>query len=95
MMTGKMMRGSAPVLLIGLLAACATPAHLQSQGGTGFGTGATGYGAPAAAPYAAPPAYRNLDDVLTHHAGSIRVNHRLGPLGVVMARSDVHDPYRD
>jgi hypothetical protein len=55
MMTGKMMRGSAPVLLIGLLAACATPAHLQSQGGTGFGTGATGYGAPAAAPYAAPP----------------------------------------
>lgn len=43
----------------------------------------------------APPAYKNLDDVLTHHTGSIRVNHRLRPLGVVMARSDVHDPYRD
>jgi len=41
------MRRSAPFLLIGLLAACATPAHLQSQGGTGFGAGATGYGAPA------------------------------------------------
>ena len=52
-----MMRRSAPLLLIGLVAACATPAHLQSQGSSGFGPGATGYGAPAAAPaYPAAPA---------------------------------------
>lgn len=54
------MRRSAPLLLIGLLAACATPAHLRPQDGTGFGPGATGYGAPApsypAAPTAAPVA---------------------------------------
>ncbi len=55
-----MMRRSAPLLLIGLLAACATPAHLQPQSGAGFGDGATGYGAPAttypSAPAAAPVA---------------------------------------
>lgn len=65
MITGDIMRHAAPLLLIGLLAACATPAHLQPQGGTGFGEGATGYGAtgygaPAAtypsAPVAAPVA---------------------------------------
>lgn len=51
-----MMRRSAPLLLIGLVAACATPAHLQSQGSSGFGPGATGYGAPAAPSYPAAPA---------------------------------------
>lgn len=56
-----MMRHAAPLLLIGLLAACAPPAHLQPQGGTGFGEGATGYGAtgygaPAAAYPTAPAA---------------------------------------
>lgn len=50
-----MMRRSAPLLLVGLLAACATPAHLQPQSSTGFGTGATGYGAPPATTYAPAP----------------------------------------
>jgi tRNA-splicing ligase RtcB len=43
----------------------------------------------------APEAYKRLPDVLTAHAGSIRVKHRLRPLGVAMAGRDVRDPYRD
>ena len=43
----------------------------------------------------APEAYKRLPDVLAAHAGSVRVKHRLRPLGVAMAGRDVHDPYRD
>jgi tRNA-splicing ligase RtcB len=43
----------------------------------------------------APEAYKRLPDVLAAHAGSIRVKHRLRPLGVAMAARDVRDPYRD
>jgi tRNA-splicing ligase RtcB len=43
----------------------------------------------------APQAYRRLPDVLAHHAGTIRVEHRLTPFGVVMAGSDVFDPFKD
>jgi tRNA-splicing ligase RtcB len=43
----------------------------------------------------APLAYRRLDDVLNHHEGTIRILHRLRPLIVVMARSDIRDPYKD
>jgi tRNA-splicing ligase RtcB len=43
----------------------------------------------------APEVYKRLPDVLTAHAGSIRVKHTLHPLGVAMAGSDVHDPYQD
>ncbi len=43
----------------------------------------------------APEVYKRLPDVLVAHAGSIRVTHKLRPLGVAMAGRDVDDPYRD
>jgi len=43
----------------------------------------------------APEVYKRLPDVLSAHAGSIRVTHTLRPLGVAMAGRDVRDPYRD
>jgi len=43
----------------------------------------------------APEVYTRLPDVLAAHAGTIRVKHRLRPLGVAMAGRGVHDPYKD
>jgi tRNA-splicing ligase RtcB (3'-phosphate/5'-hydroxy nucleic acid ligase) len=43
----------------------------------------------------APEVYKRLPDVLAAHAGTIRVEHTLRPLGVAMAGRDVHDPYKD
>jgi len=43
----------------------------------------------------APEVYKRLPDVLDAHAGSVRVTHRLRPLGVAMAGRDVRDPYKD
>jgi tRNA-splicing ligase RtcB len=43
----------------------------------------------------APEVYKRLPDVLAAHAGSIRITHRLRPLGVAMAGRDVFDPYKD
>ena len=43
----------------------------------------------------APAAYKRLDDVLAHHAGSVRVLHRLHPIGVAMAPAETFDPYKD
>ena len=43
----------------------------------------------------APQAYRRLPDVLAAHADTIRVLHRLRPLGVAMAGRGVIDPYKD
>ncbi|HZC30603.1 MAG TPA: RtcB family protein, partial [Gaiellaceae bacterium] len=43
----------------------------------------------------APEVYKRLPDVLAAHAGSVRVKHRLRPLGVAMAGRDVGDPYKD
>jgi tRNA-splicing ligase RtcB (3'-phosphate/5'-hydroxy nucleic acid ligase) len=43
----------------------------------------------------APDVYRRLPDVLSAHAGSIRVRHTLRPLGVAMAGEDIFDPYKD
>jgi tRNA-splicing ligase RtcB len=43
----------------------------------------------------APDAYKRLDVVLAEHGDSIRVLHRLTPLGVAMAGPDIADPYRD
>ena len=43
----------------------------------------------------APGAYKRLDEVLAAHGDSIRVLHRLRPVGVAMARRDVFDPYKD
>jgi tRNA-splicing ligase RtcB (3'-phosphate/5'-hydroxy nucleic acid ligase) len=43
----------------------------------------------------APQAYKRLDEVLPHQGDTIRVLHRLRPIGVAMAPSDCHDPYKD
>jgi tRNA-splicing ligase RtcB (3'-phosphate/5'-hydroxy nucleic acid ligase) len=43
----------------------------------------------------APEVYKPLPDVLAAHGGTIRVKHRLRPLGVAMAGRDVYDPYKD
>jgi tRNA-splicing ligase RtcB len=43
----------------------------------------------------APQAYRRLDDVLAHHAGTVRIVHRLRPFAVLMAGRHEVDPYRD
>ena len=43
----------------------------------------------------APDAYKRLDRVLAEHGDSIRVRHRLTPIGVAMAGPDTADPYRD
>jgi tRNA-splicing ligase RtcB (3'-phosphate/5'-hydroxy nucleic acid ligase) len=43
----------------------------------------------------APEVYKRLPDVLAAHAGSVRVKHRLRPLGVAMAGREVFDPYKD
>jgi tRNA-splicing ligase RtcB len=43
----------------------------------------------------APAAYKDLREVLEHHAGTVRVLHELTPVGVAMAPGDVLDPYKD
>jgi tRNA-splicing ligase RtcB len=43
----------------------------------------------------APGAYKRLDEVLAYHGDTIRILHRLRPLGVAMAGEDVYDPYKD
>jgi tRNA-splicing ligase RtcB len=43
----------------------------------------------------APEVYKRLPEVLGAHSGSVRVKHRLRPLGVAMAGRDVYDPYKD
>lgn len=43
----------------------------------------------------APGAYKRLSEVLAYHADSVRVLHRLRPIGVAMAGADVFDPYKD
>ena len=43
----------------------------------------------------APEVYKRLPEVLAAHGDSIRVKHRLRPLGVAMAGRDVFDPYKD
>jgi tRNA-splicing ligase RtcB len=43
----------------------------------------------------APEVYKRLPEVLAAHGETIRVKHRLRPLGVAMAGRDVDDPYKD
>jgi tRNA-splicing ligase RtcB len=43
----------------------------------------------------APGAYKRLDAVLRHHAGTVRILHTLTPLGVAMAGEGTYDPYKD
>ena len=63
----------------------AVQARLREQGIVLLGGGAD----------EAPEVYRRLPDVLAAHAGSIRVQHTLRPLGVAMAGQDEFDPYKD
>jgi tRNA-splicing ligase RtcB len=69
----------------GLVDWLAVQARLREQGIVLVGGGAD----------EAPEVYKRLPDVLAAHAGTIRVEHRLRPLGVAMAGRDVHDPYKD
>lgn len=43
----------------------------------------------------APECYKKLDEVLSFHEGTIEICHRLRPIGVAMAASDMRDPYKD
>lgn len=43
----------------------------------------------------APECYKKLEDVLRYQGDTIRVLHRLRPLGVAMASSETFDPYKD
>jgi tRNA-splicing ligase RtcB len=43
----------------------------------------------------APEVYKNLEDVLSFHKNTIRIIHKLKPIGVAMAGEDVYDPYKD
>jgi tRNA-splicing ligase RtcB len=43
----------------------------------------------------APEVYKSLNEVLGHHGDTIRVLHRLKPIGVAMAGEDIIDPYKD
>jgi tRNA-splicing ligase RtcB (3'-phosphate/5'-hydroxy nucleic acid ligase) len=63
----------------------AVQARLREQGIVLLGGGAD----------EAPEVYKRLPDVLAAHAGSVRVKHRLRPLGVAMAGREVYDPYKD
>ena len=47
------------------------------------------------APDEAPEVYKSLDEVLSHHSETIKVLHRLRPIGVAMAGQDIIDPYKD
>ncbi|HLP00054.1 MAG TPA: RtcB family protein [Fimbriimonas sp.] len=43
----------------------------------------------------APQAYKRLDKVLQHHAGTIKILNTLKPIGVAMAGGGTFDPYKD
>src|SRR5262249_19626271 len=42
-----------------------------------------------------PMAYRRLPEVLAHHAGTVKVLHRLRPFAVAMAGAGEVDPFKD
>jgi tRNA-splicing ligase RtcB len=43
----------------------------------------------------APQVYKRLEDVLRYHDGTIKILHKLKPIGVAMAGENVYDPYKD
>jgi tRNA-splicing ligase RtcB (3'-phosphate/5'-hydroxy nucleic acid ligase) len=43
----------------------------------------------------APQAYRRLPAVLACHAGTVKIEHTLRPIAVLMAGADVFDPFKD
>ena len=42
-----------------------------------------------------PDCYKRLDEVLESVGDTVRILHRLTPVGVAMARANEFDPYRD
>jgi tRNA-splicing ligase RtcB len=42
-----------------------------------------------------PHCYKRLDEVLSEQGNTVKVLHRLTPLGVAMAGADTFDPYKD
>jgi len=42
-----------------------------------------------------PHCYKRLDEVLSEHGDSVRILHRLTPVGVAMAGANEFDPYKD
>ena len=42
-----------------------------------------------------PDCYKRLDEVLDAVSGTVRVLHRLTPVGVAMAGANEFDPYKD
>jgi len=77
--------GKATVVRKGVVDWPAVQERLRGQGIVVVGGGAD----------EAPEVYKNLNDVLAAHEGTIRVKHTLTPLGVAMAGADVFDPYKD
>ena len=47
------------------------------------------------APDEAPEVYKSLEEVLAHHGDTVKVLHKLRPIGVAMAGEDIIDPYKD
>lgn len=43
----------------------------------------------------APECYKNLEEVLSYQGNTIKVLHRLFPIGVAMADNETYDPYKD
>lgn len=43
----------------------------------------------------APQAYKRLDEVLAHHAATLRITHTIKPIGVAMAGRGIFDPFKD
>lgn len=43
----------------------------------------------------APECYKRLDEVLEFHKDTVRIVHKLEPIGVAMAGEDTFDPYKD
>jgi tRNA-splicing ligase RtcB len=48
-----------------------------------------------AGPDEAPEVYKNLEEVIKEHKGTVKIHHRLRPLIVCMAGGDEFDPYKD
>ena len=42
-----------------------------------------------------PYAYKRIDEVLGHHAATVKILHTLIPIGVCMADDRTFDPYKD
>jgi tRNA-splicing ligase RtcB len=82
---GKINRKTRKVVSPGLVNWPSWQARLKAQGVELRGGGAD----------EAPECYKRLTDVLAAHGDTIRVLHRLRPIGVAMAGNEVFDPYKD